>query len=580
MNKQKDNIQRIAISLIENVEINSPNNISVVQINEYFKKNCIRLLDLNCSNSNQWFFSTNEFKNSLLKEESTSKLWRESSIDLLKEWEKNGIEYVFHKSIGEFPTTSENLDVLVKRNKFKKAGEILKKFNYINARNIQEAHKEFYRKFEGDKIILPIHLHERVCWSVPYDDIDHIWNNYQISKVDPIVHYPAVEDSILIICAHHFLEDHTISLFDLLTLKKLLGKNDIDWLYIENTVKKLKWDHSFFTILIIFEHHYSKLFNKTLLPQDMVYKSNEYVRNKKWIISKLEREVLIESPILPFKISHLWTRLHTSLRELRDPTFGNIFLRFYQVFAGLFDRFFHLKLKFHNHPGFVVAISGLDGSGKTKYLNSLKRHFNECEIKSTIKWHRVGSLAITQFVLTLIRGDSNKGRTNNRNNREKMKVLLKNSSTLLIWELLNFIDLLIFYFLKVQVPKKLGKVVLCDRHILDDIVDFESLRKTKNNNRFLYNIIMRFFPKADLYFFINIPKEIIKNRTKEKIVENIEKNYVVYQELTKQIGIEIVDNSQSFNIASQKFTNKSLSMFFSKFPDKYKGYKVISFRYK
>jgi len=557
MNKQKDNIQRIAINLIENVEINSINNIPIVQIIEYLKKNCISLLDLNCSNSNQWFFSTNEFKNNLLKEESTAKLWRDSSIDLLKEWEENGIEYVFHKSIGEFPVASENLDVLVKRQKFKKAGEILEHFNYINARNIQEPHKEFYRKFEGDKIVLPVHLHERVCWSVPYDDIDHIWNNYQISKVDPILHYPAVEDSIIII----------------------LDKNDIDWSYIENKAENLKWDHSFFTILIIFEHHYSKLFNKALLPQDMIYKSNEYVRNKKWIISKLEKEILVESPVLPFKISHLWTRIHTSLRELRDPFFGNKLSRFYQVFSGLFDRFIHLKLKFHNHPGFVVAISGLDGSGKTKYLHCLKRHFNECEIKSTIKWHRVGSLSLTQFVLKLIRGNKDKGLPNCKKS-ENMEVLSKNALAVTIWEWLNFIDLLIFYFFKVQVPKKLRMVVLCDRHILDDIIDFESLRKTNNNNRIFYKIIMRFFPKPDLYFLLNTPIEIIKSRTKEKIAENINQNSNIYSELKKQIGIEIVDNSQSFNIASQKFTNESLSMFFSKFPDKYKGYKVISFRYK
>ena len=579
MNKQGYDIQRDAINLIKNVEITFMNEITVVPIIRYLQKNRISLLDLNYSNKNKWFFSSNEFKNNLLKEKFTAKLWRDSSIDLLKEWEKNGIEYVFHKSIGDFPVASENLDVLVKKEKFKKAGEILKTFDYINARNIQEPHKEFYRKFEAEKIILPIHLHERVCWSVPFDDIDHIWNNYKISKDDPVVHYPAVEDSILVICAHHFLEDHTISLFDLLTLKKLLNKNDIDWFYIENTVKKLKWDHSFYTILIIFEYYFSNLFNEVLLPQDLVNTSQQYVSNKKWIRTKLEKEILIENRIFPFKISHLWTRIHTSLRELRDPAFGNKFSRFYQVFAGLVDRFIHLKLKFHNHPGFIVAVSGLDGSGKTKYLSMLKGHFKESEIISTIKWHRTGSLPLTQFVLKVVRGKRDK-RISNQENSEKMKVLPKNSTTVIIWEWLNFIDLLIFYFIKIQLPQKMGKVILCDRYILDDIVDFESCRKINNNNRFLYKIIMRFFPKPDLYFFVNIPIEIIKNRAKEKIIENIEKNYVVYQELTKQIGIEIIDNSQPFDIASQKFTNKSLSMFFSKFPDKYKGYKVISFRYK
>lgn len=578
MSKQKYNIQRNAINIIKNVEINSKNKITVGPIIEYLQKNRISLIDLDYSDKNQWFFSSNEFKTNLFKEKSTAKIWRDNSIDLLEEWGKNGIEYIFHKSIGDFPIMSDNLDVLVRIQDFKKAGEILKKLDYIDARNIQEPHKEFYRKFVGERTIVPIHLHERVCWSVPFDDINHIWNNYQINKDDPVVHYPSIEDSILIICAHHFLEDHTISLFDLLTLKKLLDKNNIDWNYIENTTKKLKWEHSFYTVLIIFEYFYSKLFNETPLPQDLVNTSQQYVSNKKWIRTKLEKEILIENRIFPFKISHLWTRIHTSLRELRDPTFGNKFSRFYQVFTGLLDRFIHLKLKFHNHPGFIVAVSGLDGSGKTKYLNMLKGHFKESEIISSIKWHRTGSLPLTQFVLKLIRGKRN-NKINNRKNSENIKNLPKNSTTITIWEWLNFIDLLIFYFIKIQIPKKLGKVILCDRYILDDIVDFESCRKTKNN-QFLYKIMMRFFPKPDLYIFVDTPIEMIKSRAIETIGENIEKNYVLCQELTQKNNIEIIDNSQPFDIASQKFINKSLSMFFSKFPEKFKGYKVISFRYK
>ena len=93
---------------------------------------------------------------------------------------------------------SDNLDVLVRSCDFQKAGALLKQLNYVSLRNIQEEHKEFYRKFIGNYVVGPVHLHEKEpVWAVPFDNNTHLWANMLQSDNNKLVYYPGYEDAIL-----------------------------------------------------------------------------------------------------------------------------------------------------------------------------------------------------------------------------------------------------------------------------------------------------------------------------------------------------------------------------------------------
>lgn len=582
-------LQQKALSVLtDNIQIEIKSD-DVVNIIKYFKKNSISLLDL-YQNRKEFdnFYQSLEFLRALEEEKQILEKWIIDFTPIKDEWEKAGIEYIFHKSIGEMPYTSGNLDILVKQKDFKKAGELLKKLGYIDLRNIQEPHKEYYRKFEWNNEIVAIHLHERVCWVVPFEDNEHIWKHYIVDNENPIIHYPSNDDAVIIILAHHFLEDHTLSLFDLVVLKKCIDKGNIDWSFIIKTAENLRWDHALYTAIIIFNHFYLKVYKEQIgIPKEILKRAFKYVNKRLWIGDTLNKKILKKQIILPFKISHLWTRMHTTLRELRDPTFGSPKDRFIQVFGGLLDRFIQLKLKVASHPKMLITFSGIDGSGKSTHIKHLQFAFIKCGISSNYVWNRAGSMPLAQLSLKAYRyfkygkTDKNEILASNNGSSTSTSYLPKNILTATMWKMISMVDILTYYFIKISIPLFCGKVVIVDRYLIDNIIDINRSINKKNTDTLLYKILRKFIPKPDIEYFIHTPPKIILTRTiDESLIELEEKNFIYNRLLKHNKNATIIDNTQPVDEVSNKIHREALKKFFDKYPDKFNGYKVVSWRYK
>jgi len=550
---------------------------------QFLKKNKISLLQLKKNATEdcfKHFLSTEDFTSAYNDELNHYRNWHNDFILIKDAWASEDIDYMFHKSTGTFPYMSDNLDVLVKSQDFKKAGEILKELGYVNLRNIQEAHKGFYRRFIGDEVVVPIHLHERVCWVVPFEDNEHLWNNYLISEDVPIVHYPSHEDCILINIAHSFLEDHEIKLFDLLAIEHCLSNGPVEWEYIMRTAKKLKWEHSLHSALIIFDHAYNELFAKALVPEEVLAESRKYVKARKWIGNKLQK-ILTSSISMPFVIPHLWTRIHTALRELNDSSFGTKGQRYWQVFGGLFDRFIHLKLGLKNHPSMFISFSGLDGSGKTRHIEILRDNFATCDIKTTHLWSRAGSfpfIRVIQNMRKLIKGGISP--VDNVSAKLEGNRSLQSKLSIALWRSFNAFEMILLYFFKIRIPLLFGKVIIADRYLYDSIVDMEYAAKTTNFYRLIYSLLKYLTPNPDLVFFLDVDTDRIVRRCEDNIEEGLEVRRQNYKRVFSEMKPVYVDNNSLFCNTAEKISRIALRGFFSKYPDKFQGYKVISFRYK
>ncbi|PID27540.1 MAG: hypothetical protein CSB55_08675 [Candidatus Cloacimonadota bacterium] len=581
-----NNIQKFAISVFKNEEVVC-DNINYESVLDYYKRNSISLIELankNTARINKDFFESEHFKKAYSEEENLYKKWATEFTVIKEKWDAEKIDYIFHKSINDFPYLSGNLDILVREKDFTRAGEILKEIGYIDLRSIQEAHKEYYRKFEGEKEIIPIHLHKRVCWVVPFCDIDHIWENYKISEDDPLVHYPGNDDAALIICAHHFLEDHQLSLFDLKVIRECIKRENIDWNFVIKTAENMRWDHSLYTVLIIFEHLANTLLGEKLIPDKILKKSKRYVRSRNWIRMILHTKILKKNIKLPMKISHLWTRIHTTLREFKDPSFGTPSDRFIQVFGGLADRFIQLKLKVAAHPNLVVSFSGVDGSGKSTHINNLRKAFDKCGVKTEYYWNRAGSMPFTTAALKLYRflkyGKTEKKDIIKSENTDA-SVMPKNNTTSGLWRFLTILDMIVWYNIKLRFFSYKGRVIITDRYIMDNIIDIEMAANNPDINRFIYKIVRKLIPELDRQIFISLSPQTIIDRGCDERREEIELKHKLYSELIKKDeNILIIDNEKDISDASSEIINKVITSFFDKYPDKFDGYKVKSWRYK
>ncbi len=546
------------------------------------KKNKISLIEVYENNKKAGvtnpFFNSPDFTNALNEEKAHLAAWHRDFLLIKTQWDKENIDYIFHKSVGSFPYMSDNLDVLVRTTDFKKAGQILTQLNYVSLRNIQEAHKEFYRKFNADKSFVPMHLHERVCWVVPYENIDHLWKNYVQATHDPIVFHPSPDDSVLILTAHCFLEDHVVKFFDILFVKKNINPNT-DYEYIYRTAQEMHWAKSLHTAFIIFQHLYMQLFNEPLFPEKVIDRAWKEIEDSKWISNKLKNDILKRNIEMPFKIPHLWTRQHTALRELNDPSFGNIFQRLYQIFSGLADRFIHLKLKMKNHPGCFISFSGIDGSGKSSHIKALHNAFSTCEIKSRVIWGRAGSTPLISLILKFRRLFTNSKSADKTTSPSTQQY--KSPLSLWFWRKLNVLDLILFCFFKATLPKLSGKVVIADRFIYDSIIDMEALSKTPRYNRLSYKILKWFTPTPDVALYIDVnPQEVYKRLKDQVIKEDLNKEYQAYKVILPLMNPKIYNNNTAFSQVSEQVIADTLSAFFSKYPEKYRDYKTVSFRYK
>ena len=549
---------------------------------EYLKKNKISLIELNTiTNKNKLnrFFSSSVFLNALLEEKEHFNNWRKDFLIIKKEWDNAGIEYIFHKSIGRFPYLSDNLDVLVHSKDFNQAGKILLQLGYVDLRNIQEAHKKFYRKFIGSKIVVPIHLHERVCWSVPYENNQHLWNYRQQSDKDKIVYYPDFEDGILIGTAHCFLEDHIVKLFDLLNIKKCMATKTINWDYIIATADNMHWKQSLFTAFIIFDYLFEKLFGEHLFPEEIIKISYENIKKIKWITNKLNNQIFKQRIIMPFRLPHLWVRRHSSLRVLSDENFGSLKERYIIIFSSLLNGLIHNKFKIASHPPMFIAFSGLDGSGKTKHIEVLQKNFKVSGIRTKKIWGRAGSYPIINFILKIIRRVKFNHSVKNNNIKNNLSDKNNNRRIVFLWSIANVLEMIIFYFIKIKVPLIMGKVIIADRFIYDSMVDLEYLSTTKTFNRFSYQILKKLTPQPDIEIFLDADVNTIFSRGVNETERELKEKHKLYKQLLEIRKFTVIDNTKEFNEVSTRISTMILKEFFKKYPDKFKNYKVISFKY-
>jgi thymidylate kinase len=505
--------------------------------------------------------------------------WRDSFVRIRAEWNRSGIESLFHKSSGRFPYMSDNLDVLVRETDFSRAEEILIGLGYAELRNVQEAHKKLFRKFEGETEWAPIHLHERVCWGIPFEDNEHLWAHSRVSAEDESVRYPCPEDVILVQIAHSFLEDHLIRMTDVWTVKKSL-RSGIDWPYVIRTAEAMHWAHALWTGLLIYENLHRRLFEEPLFPAAISERAEAFADGKRWIRTVLRR-MFSSAPVrMPFPVPHLWTRYHTSLRVFTDGSFGSRWERSALVFWYLLDGLIHQKAGFNPHPRMYIAFCGVDGSGKTRHSEALQKAFRASGIKARTVWRRAGSLPLAHGLLRIMRKvrltrtpedhrrlDAEAGQR--RESRMKMS----------LWILVNGIDLVLFTFFRITLPLIFGGVVIADRFIVDFLVDLEATRGRSDFKRPFYGLLRRLVPSPDLVFYLDAHPDVIQRRGCDENPVDLQESYALYQKVLPQSDFIVIDNAKPFEQAGGEVIHRSLTTFFKKYPDKYDRYRLVSLWY-
>ncbi len=115
-----------------------------------------------------------------------------------------------------------------------------------------------------------------------------------------------------------------------------------------------------------------------------------------------------------------------------------------------------------------------------------------------------------------------------------------------LWCLLTQIDNLAKTGLKVMIPLILGRTVICDRYVLDLLVEnMADLHDTPTTSRIGHRLL-KLLPQPDLAFLIEVNPEVAFRRKPDMpTLAHFSERIVLYHKLAESMGIERIDGNQT-----------------------------------
>jgi dTMP kinase len=570
MNQRISEITAICAHLLQGkpeTDINLPD---INLMLSFYKKNKFPLLAFKANRNGNSFFHSPEFISARRQNASLLKSLREEYLIVRNRWHQADITCIAIKSGGSFlpfPYTSDNLDLLIRKDQEAAARAILLELGYIELKNLEEPYKFLFRKFRGGVSICDIHLHTRVGWGVGFLDDEALWKRSCISPNDDMVNIPSPEDIILITLAHGFYENKCFSMADLLKIQNSCSEA-IDWKYLMDTASKSGWRDGLSFGLAICGYLDEVIFRESSIPEQILDECRAHLVGLP-IIENYYYRLRKNAPVtLPFSFSFSFSKYLFYRKILNDHRLP-IFKRLYEVLRTTV-RGIRLKTKIRPQSSFLISFSGLDGSGKTQHAMVLRQALRSCDLDARYYWSRCGTSGLTNLfsrhtpkVLT-----GNKTIQDNIPGTQGRREKLHNPFLRFVWSCLAITDTVTGYFFHVRLPLLTGKIVICDRYVYDATAEIISSLTTLNwLNRLSINMMIASVPKPDFAYFLDVPERIINERKDIKNdITYLSEMRSVYTKLANRYGLRIKNNNDDFYIKSDEIVTEVITAYFQRYP--------------
>jgi thymidylate kinase len=202
--------------------------------------------------------------------------------------------------------------------------------------------------------------------------------------------------------------------------------------------------------------------------------------------------------------------------------------------------------------GILVAFSGVDGSGKSTQVDLLEESFERVNVqvlRIRSRWRPVLSLPLLVVMRRL-----GYARVHRAGGVYIVETRLPSRGGLTsLWCILTQVENIVKTGVKLVFPLLLGRTVICDRYALDMVVDGMAGLHDKPGYTRLGFRLLRFLPKPNHAFFMDIDPEVaFKRKPDLPSLEDYVERLQLYRELSSSWGITIVNARVSADAIHRK----------------------------
>ena len=198
-----------------------------------------------------------------------------------------------------------------------------------------------------------------------------------------------------------------------------------------------------------------------------------------------------------------------------------------------------------------LSISGIDGSGKSTQFELLKEHYESLGFKVFYLWTRGGSTPGINSLKSFLRLIVGK-KLPASGHSKKRDEMFKNEIIQYLWITAAIFDLIRIYAFSIRWRLVKGYIVICDRYILDTLIDFKLMfPNVKFENWFLWKLLVKLSPIPFKEVLLMIPIKVSEDRCKQKFdpfpdsPEIRIKRYNFYKDFSKKGHFDLVDAQKS-----------------------------------
>ncbi len=540
--------------------------VDVPALLAFWEKNKFPLLALNHGSESTELLDLPEFRAAHDKENAVHDSLKAEYNIVRERWAQAGILSLIIKSAGvypSFPYTSDNLDILIRKEDENDAKAILREEGYVELKNIEEPQKFLFRKFSEGESVSAIHLHTQVVWLVGFLDDKAVWERSLGAPDDATLTVPSPEDVILINIAHSFYENKKLRLADIMKIREWWHLDNLDWEYMERVAAQRGWLDGLQFVVLLGAHIEAALWGETAVPPAIREKWEKSLKRLP-ITYRYYRRTIRRSPVtLPFNISFIFSKFLYYKKMLNDSDIS-LMGRLRDVIQTLAIGV-KVRTRIRPQPASLVSFSGPDGSGKSVHAETLVKTLDICEVNNRYYWNRTATSWLIRFFSAVVKifkhAAPEEGEKSGAAGREKR---LGNPLLRFFWSYLAAADMVASYFFRVRLPMLFGRVVVCDRYVYDAAAEMEcSLPPQDKINRLAIKLILALSPKPETAYLLDIPEDVCAERKSDNTdTDYLRRQRQVYLELAARYNLKIKRTDREFRDIADEITREVLTSYY------------------